>query len=203
MQTRSIVRVLLGHYTQCLPREVPLVYGPYGKPALAPGFCPVPLHINWSHTESLALLALTEGGEVGVDVEQVRTDFDPLAVARGVFASDEWACLQDSIPARRRALFYAFWTAREAALKAQGTGFTFLPTPLSVAALARQDKVRAQGMTLRVLPLAAGMAAAVASFAKDPQICEHDWHDPCTLAMLSPPGSTQRPGDRTPNLLVC
>lgn len=177
VRTRSIVRMLLGRHLQCPPSEVPLTYGPHGKPVLAPGFRAAPLHVNWSHADDMALLALTEGDEVGVDVECIRTGFDFVAVARGVFAPEEIACLQDASSARCRALFYTFWTAREAVLKALGTGFAIAPAEFSVAALAHRAPVQALGMTVRTLPIGGEHAAAVASFGENTQICRHDWHD--------------------------
>lgn len=177
VRTRGIVRVLLGRYLQCPPSHVPLTSGAHGKPALMPGFRAVPLHVNWSHTEDMALLALSERGEVGVDVERIRTNFDPLPLAQSVFAPDEITCLRDAFPTKRRALFFTFWTAREAILKAQGTGFSITPPEFSVGGLAHQETAQAQGMTVRVLPVGGGHAAAVAVWGEDPQICGHDWHD--------------------------
>lgn len=177
VRTRGIVRVLIGQYAQCAPSHVPLTCGAHGKPALTPGFRAAPLHFNWSHTDDLALLALTEGGEVGVDVERLRMGFDPGTLGRSVFAPDELACLRDASAAECRALFFTYWTGREAILKALGTGFSAAPAEFSVAGLAHRETVQTQGMTVRSLPLGGGHAAAVACFGKDPQICGHDWHD--------------------------
>ncbi len=177
VRTRGIVRMLLGRYTQCAPPEVPLTTGAHGKPGLTPGFRAGPLHFSWSHTDDLALLAVTEGGEVGVDVERIRPGFDPLLLGRSVFSADELACLRNEALARRKALFFTFWTGREAILKALGTGFGAAPAEFSVDGLAHRDTVQTQGMTVRSLPLGGGHAAAVAAFGKDPQICRYDWHD--------------------------
>lgn len=181
VRTRSVVRVLLGHYAHCPPSAVPLSVGAYGKPALPPGFRPVPLHFNWSHAEDMALLALTESGPVGVDVERIRLDFDPLPLASGVFSPGEMACLRNALPDRHHALFFAFWTAKEAILKALGVGLSMPPAGFCVADLARRGHACAQGVWVRSLPVGDHHTAALACAHKDPQICWHDWHDPCIL----------------------
>lgn len=182
VQTRRAVRVLLGQCLHCPPREVPLVYGAHGKPALRPGFRPIPLHFNWSHAPDVALLAVTEGGPVGVDVERLRADFDPDALASQVLTLGEQECLRASPAADRHALFLAFWTAKEAVLKALGVGLSLPPNGFSVAAVACQGAARAHGITVRPIPLGGSHAAALACALKDPQICLHAWHDTCIPA---------------------
>ncbi len=177
VRTRGIVRALLGGYLRCPPAHVPLTAGAHGKPILTPGFRANSLSFNWSHTNDLALLAVTQGGEVGIDVERVRTDFDPWTTAQSVFSAGELACLRDTAPAQSHALFFKFWTAKEALLKSLGTGFTACPTDYCAAALAQSHVIRTQGLTVRTLCLGGGHAAALASSLKDPQICGHDWHD--------------------------
>src|SRR5687768_9818 len=82
--TRAILRWLLGHYGQRAPREIGFVYGPHGKPALASG----PLHFNTSHSGDYAAFAITQSGDIGVDIEQVRGDLTRREeIARRHFAA--------------------------------------------------------------------------------------------------------------------
>lgn len=67
--SRALLRVLLGRY---LRRDLPRLEfrpGPQGKPMLTGD---APLSFNVSHSFGVALIAVRAGGEVGVDVEQVR-----------------------------------------------------------------------------------------------------------------------------------
>lgn len=176
VQTRGSVRVLLGHYLDCAPAEVPLIVGAHGKPGLAPGFRDYPLHFNWSHTSHLALLAVTQSGPVGVDVEHLRPDIDPLSLAQSVCSANEMACLRDALPAQRRALFAGFWTGKEAVVKAHGAGLTLPPAGVCVADLARQGFAQGHGFSVRALAVGECHAAALAFEGKDPQICRHIWH---------------------------
>lgn len=177
VRTRGVVRALLGQYLHCPPFQVPLSYGRHGKPMLAPGFRAVPLHFNWSHTDDLALLALTDTGPVGIDLERVRADFDPLMLGASVFSPDEMACLNDTRAGERRALFFRLWTGREALLKALGTGFAAPSAGFCLAGLARQGAAQAHGLTVHLLPAPGGHAAALACLGGNPQIYERDWHD--------------------------
>ncbi len=176
VQTRGVVRVLLGRYLDCAPAEVPLIVGAHGKPGLAPGFRRYPLHFNWSHTSHLAMLAVTQSGPVGVDVEHLRPHIDPLSLAQSVCSGREMACLRDALPSQHSALFFGFWTGKEAVVKAHGAGLTLPPARICVAELARQGTAHAHGFSVRALALGECHAAALAFGGKDPQICRHIWH---------------------------
>ena len=98
-------------------------YGPVGKPALAGTDR---LRFNLSHSGRYALLAVTEGAEVGVDIEHVRPLSDMEALAERVFSAAERAALA-AVPADRRVeAFFAGWTRKEAYIKARGEGIGML-----------------------------------------------------------------------------
>nr|MCU0624624.1 hypothetical protein [Gemmatimonadaceae bacterium] len=63
------MRRILGAALGVAPGALVFDHGPQGKPALAgsPG-----VHFNLSHSEDLAVLAVTTRGPIGVDVEAVR-----------------------------------------------------------------------------------------------------------------------------------
>lgn len=119
---RCAARLLLAAYAGVAdPATLRFVAGPHGKPALE---SPGPLHFNWSHAGDLAVVAITQAGDVGVDVEEIGRFADLDAVAQRVFSAVELAEYQalDS-EARRRAFFNA-WTRKEAFIKATGEGMT-------------------------------------------------------------------------------
>ena len=86
--TRSVLAARLG----CSPGE--LVFRPdvHGKPRLKHPDSPA-LLFNLSHTPGMAVLAVAEGREPGVDVESFRREVDALALARRYFATPELAIL--------------------------------------------------------------------------------------------------------------
>lgn len=77
------------------------------------------VHFNISHAGRWVVCAVSPH-EVGIDVEQCRDN--NLAIARRFFQPDEHAALLAQEPHRQQAFFYRLWTAKEAYLKALGTG---------------------------------------------------------------------------------
>ena len=68
--------------------------------------------------------AFTTGAEVGVDVERLARRTATMDVARRFFAPAEVATLERVPEAAREETFFAFWTLKEAYLKARGLGLS-------------------------------------------------------------------------------
>jgi 4'-phosphopantetheinyl transferase len=122
---RGALRRLLGRYLSCRPMEVRFVYSNYGKPRLADETSEIDLRFNLTHSHGLALLAVTQGRDIGVDIECLRDlerDGEPLA--ERFFSPRESAALR-SLPAElRREAFFHCWTRKEAYIKANGKGLS-------------------------------------------------------------------------------
>jgi 4'-phosphopantetheinyl transferase len=117
--SRWVLRRVLGRYLGEDPAKIELAVAPLGKPRLdRPG----PLRFNLSHSENLALIAISGEREVGIDVERVDPDRDMIALARtGLDPATAEAVSR--APAEQRAeAFYAAWTRREAIAKCFGEG---------------------------------------------------------------------------------
>ena len=69
---RGALRRLLGGYLGIPPDAVRFAYGEREKPRLAEQGAGLPLQFNLSNSSELALVAVTVGPEVGVDLEAVR-----------------------------------------------------------------------------------------------------------------------------------
>jgi 4'-phosphopantetheinyl transferase len=73
----------------------------------------------------MALYAVTEGREIGVDVEHVRADFASESIARRFFSPFEVEVLCElSEGDDRVAGFFRCWTRKEAYIKATGRGMS-------------------------------------------------------------------------------
>jgi 4'-phosphopantetheinyl transferase len=122
---RGGLRHLLGVYLECRPHEVRFAYGNSGKPRLMHENSIADLRFNLTHSHGLALLAVTRGREVGVDVERVRDmERDGELLAERFFSESETASLR-SLPARHRLeAFFHCWTRKEAYIKAKGQGLS-------------------------------------------------------------------------------
>jgi 4'-phosphopantetheinyl transferase len=125
----GILREILGLYLNEHPRDIEIVREPGGKPRLRQNpSCGEPLIMfNLSHSNDLALVAVTLALEVGIDVENVRPELATAEIAERYFSLEEQAEFR-SLPDELRAeAFFHCWTRKEAFVKARGEG---LATPL-------------------------------------------------------------------------
>jgi 4'-phosphopantetheinyl transferase len=117
---RGLVRQVLAGYLETEPGRIRFVYGPQGKPGLPA----TALRFNLSHSGGRALLAVTRGRELGVDIERIRPEIDCLGIARRVFSEAEQRALRAVPEPLRRRAFFAAWTRKEAYVKARGGGLS-------------------------------------------------------------------------------
>ena len=120
---RGRLRQILGSYLQSDPAAIEFAYGADGKPALHRPQAR-PLQFNLSHSGNWAVLALSAGVAIGVDLEKIDLSLDYASLAARFFSAAENARLLAVSPPRRRRSFYRLWTRKEALLKGQGRGFT-------------------------------------------------------------------------------
>jgi 4'-phosphopantetheinyl transferase len=164
---RGWLRVLLGEYLAVRPHDVPLSATALGKPVVVGESA---LRFNVAHSADLALVGVTRGRDIGVDVEFQRADVDGPSLAGRFFAPEEVAALKAFPPAEQRTTFYRCWTRKEAYVKALGLGMQvpldgFAVTLASnTAALTHtsHDPSQLARWQLRGLSPAPGFAAAVA-----------------------------------------
>lgn len=93
----------------------------HGKPEIVPvPGAPAPPAVNLAHSGSVAVVALSAAGPVGVDVEAERPNMDWVSHHSHVFSDAEWAATERA--ADPQAARLAAWTRKEAAAKATGHG---------------------------------------------------------------------------------
>ena len=118
----TALRAILGRYLSTAGDRIEIRARNDTKPELAPSPRVPPLRFNLSHSEGLAIVAVTLDREVGVDVEQVRPFEDVRNIVERYFTPGEqtgWLALaaNERLPA-----FFRCWTRKEAYLKARGIG---------------------------------------------------------------------------------
>ena len=120
MVGRALLRFILARYLRRQPADIVFTYGANGKPAL--DNTEPTLHFNLAHSENRVVYAFSHAGELGVDIELVRSLPEFESIARHFFSPEECAQLL-SLPAGQRAeAFFNCWTRKEAYLKAVGDG---------------------------------------------------------------------------------
>lgn len=117
---RGMLRVLLGRYLDCDPRQVAFHSGHKGKPILKPAA----LHFNVSHSDELALIAFTRSQELGVDVEKLRPMKDLVQLAGRYFSVHEQEAFRALRADQQIEGFFNCWTRKEAVVKATGEGIS-------------------------------------------------------------------------------
>ncbi|MGF1630368.1 MAG: 4'-phosphopantetheinyl transferase family protein [Kiloniellaceae bacterium] len=121
---RATMRRILASYLGANPAALGFAYGAAGKPELDGLQADGGLRFNLSHSEDLALLAVTRGRHLGVDLECIRAARDLSAIARRFFAPAEAAALAGFAPPLYEQAFFAIWARKEALLKAFGAGLS-------------------------------------------------------------------------------
>ena len=116
----GILRRVLASYRQSDPRTLRFSIGKNGKPALADESGPTALRFNLSHTEDIALIAVTLGREIGVDVERVRPISELESIVESYFTPGERDALRGMETTHKRDAFYRCWTRKESYAKAIG-----------------------------------------------------------------------------------
>jgi 4'-phosphopantetheinyl transferase len=95
--------------------------GAFGKPALVE---PAGVRFNLSHSQSVALIAIGDDTDIGVDLEVLRSMPDAQTLAQTYFTYAERMALDALTPAERDRAFLSCWTRKEACLKATGMGLS-------------------------------------------------------------------------------
>ena len=170
------LRVVLARYVGVDPASLKFRHSSTGKPALLDLQDDLQsLRFNLSHSHGRMLIAVTNNHDVGTDLEQVRNNLDSLKLAERFYTTTEYEWIK-SRPASDHAVeFYRLWVAKEALLKAQGTGIPslqqceILATPASPRANVRltPDSAMQQGWTIRWLSCGPGWEGAVSAYGND------------------------------------
>ena len=162
---RGFLRSVVARYLEQSPNSLRFVYGAYGKPALASEHG---LRFNLSHSNEVALLAVTLEAELGVDVEHMRADFASEDIARRFFSRAEVEAFNALPKEEQVAAFFRCWTRKEAYIKAIGKGlsqaldaFDVTLAPGAAPELTRAEDDDVSRWLLRDIHVAEGYAGAL------------------------------------------
>lgn len=121
---RAFLRETLASYLGVKAEDILFEEGEWGKPRLARGKGFGPLSFNLSHAGGLAVLAVSTGREVGIDMEKITMELPYRDIARMFFSTREKGELFALPPEGQLAAFYRCWSRKEAYLKGCGLGFS-------------------------------------------------------------------------------
>lgn len=186
---RAALREILGTYLDLPPKQLRFQYNRFGKPALINELDEDIIRFNLSHSDELAVYALSSGREVGIDVERVRDDFPSTGVAAAALSYQEIAALRRLPTHLQTEAFFKYWVCKEAYLKANGIGLSNQLSQFSVSLLADE-----QGELSEILENS-GQASnwSIALFIPAPEYVGavaregKDWHLRCQHWAISDP----------------
>lgn len=179
---RALLRTILARYLATDPGSLHFSYSKKEKPSLGPAHADSDVTFNVTHSGGIALLAFSRLREIGVDVEKIRHDFDPGAIARRYFSTHEQNQLADLLPEEKVEAFFRCWTRKEAYIKATGDGLSLPLTQFDVSlapgdrnalVATRPDGAEAQSWLLQEVPAGTGYVAAICVRGRDWKL--NDW----------------------------
>ncbi len=164
---RGQLRLLLGNYLEKDPQTIRFTYNKFGKPYLKDDV----FFFNISHSGDWALMAFHPLWELGVDIEQMKADFDGLHLVERFFSQNEIKQIRALPDSLKKEGFYNGWTRKEAYIKARGRGLNIPLAEFSVdlrpdrpAALLEtsHDTEAIRFWSVQSLPAPEGYKAAIA-----------------------------------------
>ncbi len=179
---RALLRTILASYLETGAGSLRFSYSEKEKPSLGPEHAGSDITFNLTHSGGIALLAFTRRREIGVDVEQVRHDFDPGAIARRYFSTHEQNQLADLSAPEKVEAFFRCWTRKEAYIKATGDGLSLplsqfdvslVPGETNALVATRPDRSEAARWLLQEVAAGPGYVAALCARGRNWKL--NDW----------------------------
>jgi 4'-phosphopantetheinyl transferase len=133
---QSILRDVLARYLQIAPFEIIFSLGERGKPFIQGG----DIEFNMSHTEDLALIAITRAHPIGVDIEFLKSSKYHDSIVQKNYSSQEFAQYQALPENEKLEAFFRGWTRKEAYIKAIGLGLYYPLEKFTVDLCSKEDK---------------------------------------------------------------
>jgi 4'-phosphopantetheinyl transferase len=122
--SKAFLRVLLQSRTNVPADQWGFESNAFGRPFVEYPADYRNLYFSVSHTKGLTACVLAETSEIGIDVENISQDRGFIDIARGFFSSKELDVLTATPRKELNRKFYAYWTLKEAYVKAMGIGLS-------------------------------------------------------------------------------
>jgi 4'-phosphopantetheinyl transferase len=121
---RGALRAILSRYLEIDSPDLRFRYTDYGKPYLANDTLDLDFRFNVSHSNSVGLVCITTGREIGADIEWIRDGISRERIAERFFSVSEVKALRELPQHLQDQAFFNCWTRKEAFVKAKGEGLS-------------------------------------------------------------------------------
>lgn len=125
INSRILLRIILGRYTDMPSATIKFSHNQFGKPDLIDEQNSHKINFNISHSQNILCLAFSKNDPIGIDCEVVKPVEDYIAIAERHFSPTEFDQLKSFPEEKHIEGFYTIWTAKEAIIKLIGTGLHF------------------------------------------------------------------------------
>jgi len=174
------LRTILSKYLKLEADEIEFTHNRFGKPRLV-GY--ERLKFNLSHSGGMALVAIAENTEVGVDVEVLDGSIGFIGLAKRFFSETEYQEIVSSSGSEQSVAFFRCWTGKEAIVKAKGEGLSIPLDSFSISLTKSATQVVSLEMeeggssiwTLESLDVSERYFGSVAYEGRDRNVVVMDW----------------------------
>ncbi|MZR30616.1 4'-phosphopantetheinyl transferase family protein [Sneathiella litorea] len=157
------MRHILSAYLDIAPADISIQTGHRGKPFIEAG----DIYFNMSHSADTAVFAVTQSGEIGIDIEMFDRKVEIDDLSRHYYTEAEQMALSGLQETARRELFFWLWTAKEARMKVTGEGLALDPRHIDVTIEAGQlvayrkpDEPKASLVPVKLMEIAGACSVA-------------------------------------------
>lgn len=116
---KVITKLVLIQYLE--EEEISFLSHKFGKPYYKSISGKQDIEFNISHSGEMILVAFSRDAKIGVDIQEIIDCSEYLEIARSFFEPEEVKNIEES---NSKELFFQYWSAKEAYLKAIGVGLT-------------------------------------------------------------------------------
>jgi len=128
IKSTSLMRLLLSSYLGITPDKLNIRTNELGKPYTDTSNHRI--NFNFSRSPVMQVLGISENNPIGVDIEPIRPIDDWQHIAKRCLSTEEIQQFSHLTEQQRDELFWNYWTAKEAILKATGIGLRCEPSTL-------------------------------------------------------------------------
>lgn len=173
---RAMLRKILSLYLMISPQEISFSLGEHGKPYLTNN--ELNIRFNLSHSHDMAIYAITQQNEVGIDIEKIEKNYKE-EVAKRFFSAQEYLTLTQLPPDQQILAFYHLWARKEAIIKVLGKNIYHSTRDFSLDWQQSHEKINfsAQEIYLQGYHIAGQYVAALASLQPITEINYWEWYN--------------------------
>ncbi len=123
--SRGLLKSRLSILTGIKADALELKRGEHNKPYTDELICGKKVAFNVSHSQGLALVAITLGDRLGIDLEKISREVAWEPLARRFLSAFEYRALSEQPEDNRMRSFFTCWARKEAFVKALGDGIAY------------------------------------------------------------------------------